>query len=68
MTTAQRGGLIYAEFQKGTGRVAVNRIALGLRVAKSEHTVNESGEIVFKQPDNVNRMDVVGAKLRQLAK
>ncbi len=68
VTTARRGGLLYAEFQKGTGQVAVNRIALGLRVANSEHTVNESGEIVFKQPDNANRLDVVGAKLRQLAK
>ncbi len=68
--TAQRGGILYAEFEKGHGAVATNRIALGLSVAnaRADYDLDDSGAIVFKQPDNANRLDTVGVKLRQMAK
>ncbi|MBL8176744.1 MAG: hypothetical protein JNK48_18855 [Bryobacterales bacterium] len=68
VTTAKRGGIIFAGFMKGTGQVALNRIALGLRVAQSDYNLEEDGSIVFKQPDNNERLDTVGVKLRQMTK
>ncbi len=68
ITTAKRGGLIYAQFEKGHGAVAVNRIALGLRVAQHDYDLDEDGGIIIKPADNNDRLDTVGVKLRQMTK
>lgn len=66
ITTAKRGGIILAEFEKGTGKVATNRIALGLRVANADYTLDEQGGIVFNENDG--DIAAVGQAMRKLAK
>ena len=66
--TAKRGALVYAEFEKGRGAVATNRIALGLAVANKTYDINDAGEIVIGQhDDNAQRMNAVGAAVRAKA-
>lgn len=68
VTTAKRGGLLLAEFENGTGKVATDRIALGLRVAQQDYQIDEAGGVIFQQPDNHNRLDAVGTAMRKLKK
>ncbi len=68
VTTAKRGGLILAEFENGTGKVATGRIALGLRVAQQDYQIDEAGGVIFQQPDNHNRLDAVGQAMRKMVK
>lgn len=66
--TAKRGSLVFAEFEKGRGAVATNRIVLGLAVANRTHDIDDAGEIVLgQQPDNADRMAAVGAAVKAKA-
>lgn len=69
VTTAKRGGMILAEFEKGTGAVSLNKIAMGLRTANADYTIDEAGGIVLAaHPDHNSQLDAVGQAMRKMAK
>ena len=68
VTTAHRGGVALSKFEGGNGTVGLQRIALGLRLANSDYTLDENGGIVLSQhPDHSARLEAVGTAMRKMA-